>query len=186
MTVAVDANLAGKLVRGLESRFAKAASRGMVRGAMRARAMLQRATPKSQGQAKGSWALHRATLIAVGDQILATWVNDAPYAGVLELGARPHPVNPEGWQAIYRWVETHRSLFSGFGAAQPRVSFTPGPFRGPDPQVEAVTNGIVRKIAREGQRPTYFIRNMLDDLTRVAELETQAALNAEMRNARAP
>lgn len=186
MTVAVDAKLAAKLVRGLESRFAKAASRGIVRGAMRARAKIQRETPKDQGQTKASWRLERSALIATGDHVLATWTNDAPHAGILENGARPHNVNPEGWQAIYRWVERHRSLFSGGGAAKRREDFTPAPFRGPDPQIEAITNGIVRKIAREGQKPTYFVRNMLDDLTRMAEQETQAVVDAEMRAARAP
>lgn len=29
---------------------------------------------------------------------------DAPHAGIIELGARPHPVSREGVEAIARWV----------------------------------------------------------------------------------
>lgn len=35
---------------------------------------------------------------------LAQVYNDAPYAGVIEMGARPHAVSKEGREAITRWA----------------------------------------------------------------------------------
>lgn len=43
----------------------------------------------------------------------AVVTDDAPHAGIIELGARPHPVSREGVEAIARWVKTKLHAVSG-------------------------------------------------------------------------
>jgi len=67
--------------------------------------------------------------------------SDAPQAGVIELGARPHPVSQEGRDAIAAWAQRKLGLSP---AEAMRAAFL-----------------IARKISREGQKPTYLVRDSL-------------------------
>ncbi len=88
-----------------------------------------------QGTLKSSW---RAEKTAEG----AIVYSDCPYAGIVEMGARPHPVSKEGQDAIALWAI--RKL-------------------GVDPDKAAsVAFLICRKIAREGQAPKYLVAGVLD------------------------
>lgn len=114
--------------------------------------------------AAGAEALASVAPVGVTGQFKARWrfveqpagayiVNDSPYAGILELGARPHrpPVGP-----LIEWFR----LKLGLSAA------------------EAARAGyaLAAKIAREGQRPTYFVRKRLPVLRRILGAEIERAL----------
>lgn len=159
----------------VEQRFEKALARGLRMGAERGRAIIVRRTPMDLGQLRASWKVKAHDMVA-------ELINDAPHAGIVELGARPHKVNAEGWQAIYEWVRRHPELY---GASRPRsrVSATTaqqaqlGAFKGLDPEITSITWAIVKKIQKHGQKPTFFVRESLDVLEKalIKEVERQLA-----------
>ncbi len=166
------ADLPAALARG-EERFARGLSRGLRMGAERGRGIIVKRTPTDLGQLRASWKVKASEWVA-------ELINDAPTAGIVELGARPHKVSAEGWAAIYEWVRRHPEIY-GQKRARTQVSGTlaqlaeMGAFRGLDPEISSITWAIVKKINREGQKPTYFVRDSLDVLQQalVAEVERQ-------------
>ena len=86
---------------------------GMVFAAERGRTFIVKRTPKDQGQMQAAWKVKRHRMmrkhrggLPIGD--VAVLLNDAPHAGVVEAGARPHPVSPAGVAALHAWVWRHR------------------------------------------------------------------------------
>lgn len=160
-------------IRKGEARFAKAMSRGLRMGAERGRGIMVRRTPMDLGQLRASWKV-KAT------ELVAELLNDAPTAGLVELGSRPHKVSAEGWQAIYEWVRRHPELY-GQKHARTQVSATLtqlaalGPFKGLDPEISSITWAIVKKIEKYGQKPTFFVLLSLELLRTalIAEVERQ-------------
>lgn len=165
----------------------KELQRSAVRAAQRGKVLMRRVTPTDQGQLKNSWRVRKGGEV-VGSfwlrpkTILAYLENDAPYAGVVERGARPHKVSYLGRMAIYEWVRRNRKLFALSGPRQivagPKRRGTRGPMlRALEPDLERITWGIVKRIEREGQKPTFFVRNRLDELR--TELGMQVDLGTE-------
>jgi hypothetical protein len=88
----------------------KALARGAMGGARRFAALLADVYDNEgityQGILKNSVkAVKRGNSAAV--------VVDAPHAGIIELGARPHPVSREGVEAIARWVTKKLQAVAG-------------------------------------------------------------------------
>jgi hypothetical protein len=173
ITIGID-QLPRELQRG-EERFEKALYRGLRMGAERGRGIIVKRTPVDLGQLRASWKVKAHDMVA-------ELINDAPHAGIVELGARPHKVNAEGWQAIYEWVRRHPELY---GAKKPRTKVSAtlaqqaqlGPFKGLDPEITSITWAIVKKIQKHGQKPTFFVRESLDLLRAalIKEVEHQLA-----------
>lgn len=170
-----------------ERNIRRAVARGALAGAHRGRALIVKRTPVDMGPLKAGWkVVPGADDFDVGtSDVLATLVNDELHIGPVENGARPHPVNPEGWSAIYEWVRRHYrgSKSEGYklgGAGKmrrARVDKDPNrPFHGPDPEVEAITNAIVWKLRTQGQKPTFFVKRSLEDLKAVMLGELERAL----------
>jgi hypothetical protein len=84
-------------------------------------------------------------------------VIDAPHAAQVELGSRPHtpPLAP-----LVEWVRRHRLAFGM--KANPR---------GQEADFVAIARAIQRKIALNGTKPTYFVRNSLPKLVAALVLE---------------
>lgn len=143
------------------------------RAAQRSRSMMVRETPVDQGQLKASWKVKKYKPVKSGE--LAELINDAPHAGIIELGARPHPVSRQGWWMIYFWVVRNRSKFSQMRtkSGRPRRVVSTKI----DPQIAAITYGIVNKIKREGQKPTFMLRNTLDRHRNIMLQEVVARMN---------
>lgn len=164
--------LPAALKRG-EERFSRALYRGLRMGAERGRSIIVKRTPTDRGELRASWKVKAADMVA-------ELINDAPHAGIVELGARPHKVSAEGWAALYEWVRRHPALY-GRKRAKTKVSGTVaqlaamGPFKGLDPEISSITWAIVKKINREGQKPTYFVLKSMDALRAalIAEVERQ-------------
>jgi hypothetical protein len=169
---------------------------GAIRGAERGRAFVVRQTPVDQGQLKASWKVRPSMAAAAatrGAQMLAELVNDAPHAGIVERGARPHPVSPEGWMAIYDWVVRHRQelgiVTAGGNARRVKAGtkvinpILQGGGVGLDPEIGAITNAIVWKLKTRGQVPTYFVRGSLETLRNILDAEVRGAVDAALRKA---
>ncbi len=67
--------------------------------------------------------------------------NDAPHAGVIEDGARPHPVSMEGQQAIKEWAMRKLGL--------------------PENEARSVAFLVARKIKEKGQEAKHVMRDSL-------------------------
>jgi hypothetical protein len=188
-----------QLVRD-EARLREAIARGARAGAERGRTYMSKRTPIDLGQLRAGWKVKGGSPAPEqGGATLATLDNDAPHVGIVELGARPHTMSPAGWAAIYEWVRRHPELYTHAGSKknpamsgpnQPKMRRTPKalgpirPYHGPDPEISAITNAIVQKIRKVGQKPTYFIRKNLDALARLAVQEVAKSIAVEADAAR--
>lgn len=115
----------GERIRQIIKRAAKAA-------ALRLKTYLVRQTDKLgityQGIYKGGF---RATENSV--------LNDAPHAGLVELGARPHKVSKEGREAIKKWAMVKLGLA--------------------EPEAENASWAIAKTIEKVGQEGYYVMRD---------------------------
>jgi hypothetical protein len=153
-TERIDITKLGPATRHRNAMVVEGLRRGLRMGARGGRAVLVRRTPKDRGQLKAGW---RSKTFPEGKREVARVTNDAPYAGVVELGARPHQVSLEGRVAIAGWVRRHF----------PQLS---------DAEAWSFAHNIAAKLAAEGQAPTYFVRNSLPDLTGLRNMEINRAL----------
>lgn len=145
----VGGPLTGKDLRQIQ-RDTKAAIKFGLRNAARGSvAILAARSPKDTGQLKAGWKIRRDTQV----------YNDAPHAGIIEEGARPHNVSYEGRRAILEWVGRH------FPQAD-------------EAERERITEGIVWKLQHYGQKGTYFVKNSIPDLQRLAVDEVVRAMDA--------
>jgi hypothetical protein len=123
--------------------------------------------------------------------------NTAPYSGVLERGARPHPVSAEGWLSIFRWVlrnladEIRISKRKHFIATARRTNVAqigPGRFAvgkqsggqrlATNRVATQITNAIVWKLNKYGQVGRYFVRDSMPKITTWAHREIKRQLKA--------
>jgi len=162
-----------------EAAIRRAIGRGIRDGARRGRAFLVRKTPKDQGQAKAAW---RDTATGRTSGMVAEVMNDAPYIGILEAGARPHPVSEEGQRAIFEWVKRNIANFIG----RDRARTIKRRFKSYlDIEAKQIASAIVWKIRKYGQAPTYFIRDSLPELTDFAADEVAREMRALAKRGRA-
>lgn len=185
----------------LERSLKQAIGRGARNGARRGRTLLVQRSPKDQGLLKAAWRTTADRPSTARTQVVAETFNDAPYAGVVEMGARPHPVSEEGQLAIYEWVKRHfgflRTGRGTYTAVRADSAALPGRLRKKiggklgqlkmDLELVKVAEAIIQKIRKHGQRPTYFVRDSLPDLQRFAADEIVRQLReAASRPPRAP
>lgn len=113
---------------------------GLATSAHKARSRLVMKTPVDTGRMKNAWKVRKRQ----GTKRFPNYevTNDAPYAGIIEKGARPHGVSKEGQASIRLWVRRH------FPAADEK-------------EVDGITMGIVMKLMKKGQKPTHFVKNQL-------------------------
>lgn len=182
------------LERRNEATF-RAIAQGALRAAHRGRAQLVKESPVDQGQFKGSWKVRpgnagtsgrRSAAVAERSRAvkLADTINDAPHAGIIEVGARPHPVSAEGIQAITEWVL--RQLRDQLGTASGPVQRGTGGRRAfnkasRQQQAEGIALAIARKIRLHGQEPQYIVRGNLALLHGMLEAEVARRIDAVSR-----
>ena len=96
-TVRVNVSELGARLIKAEGERGRAVKRGVVDAARRGAAALVKKTPRYLGQMANSW---NASETREGAQVR----NDAPHAGIVEAGARPHSVSPDGMAALTEWA----------------------------------------------------------------------------------
>jgi len=130
--------------------------RSLVAGAHRGRALLSKRTPTDLGQMRNSWRV-----VVTKDNQNIILINDAPHAGIIEEGARPHNVNFEGRLAIERWAMRQLGVDRKIAAA--------------------VTEGIVNKLQRHGQKGHYIVRDALPTMRLLAKKEVERRLKVQAK-----
>lgn len=143
---------AGKAIRSGMSAKLLADKRKMLSAAHLGTEILASVAPVDVGTLKSS--MHVEGGIAEPRIVI-----DAPHAATVELGSRPHvaPLQP-----LIDWVKRHRGSFGikGKGTTRSKAS---GRFEA-SAEVVAIARAIQAKIAREGTKPTYFVRNAIPKL----------------------
>lgn len=115
------------------------------------RVLLAHRTPRDTGKAAAAWK-------PIPTKKGVDLYNGAPYVGVLEMGARPHPVSAKGRENIRRWVYRNRLKFSRVDAQGNPIS--------EEEMIDRITEGIIRKLRTKGQRPRYFVRRSMPELNK--------------------
>jgi hypothetical protein len=152
--------------------------RGARLAAHRGRGLLIATTDAKGITDRGMYRNSFRVLPGDGAKTLATLVNDSPYAGIIEMGARPHKVSKEGVEAIAAWVR--RKLAVG-----PVVEKVHGPTgkvtrkraRISKDAAMGIAYAIARKIAREGQKGRFVVGENLQELTRYLQEEVEAQIH---------
>lgn len=144
---------------------------GSLKAAHRARATLVRVSPVDTGQFKNSWRVIESTGTTLGIRV----DNDAPHAGIIELGARPHKVNREGIEALTLWAKRN-IVFKQLAAAKKSNATIQDTWAGKreralavdavEKQARAIAFAIAKKIEKHGQKGLYLVQNRMGDFTK--------------------
>lgn len=145
----------GDVLREQRKRIGGAMAEGAHLAAERGITLLKGESPVDMGVFRAAWQARR-----FGPQVWS--FNDSPVAGVIERGARPHPVSPEGVEAIRRWVQ--------------RVVVGRGGGKKAQRLVDEITNGIVQKLRARGQKGLFIVERNLEKLRMFVEAETDRRL----------
>lgn len=176
--------LAARLKRDAE-RLPHAVVLGIRAGAQRGRTLLVRRSPVYTGQFKNSW---RVRSVPAG----AVLSNDAPHAGIIECGARPHAVSRDGVEALREWVrrvmggEVRLNLKEqGVKASRMVTRRAAGPgftyrerVKSIDEAIEIIVWGIVRRLKAEGQKGLWIVKKHLDVMRGWLDIEVRRSVAA--------
>lgn len=132
--------------------------KGIRAAARRGQAHMPGKTPTDMGQLRNSWRIHD---LPGGGMKLE---NDAPHAGIVEMGARPHKVNRDGIEALTEWA---MRKFGMDAKAARGMAFA-----------------IAKRLEKEGQKPTYFTRNELETLAGFVPAEVEREIAKATRGRR--
>lgn len=158
----VDIDQLGAMLRTDFDQAVERTEFGLYRAALRALPLVVEATPSDRGLARGGWQVDK---VAGGADLR----NDAPHAGILEAGSRPHrpPLEP-----ILRWVVR---VF-GIGLEGGRRSYSDEsdvPAR-----TKAVAWAVTEKIAEHGTEAHWMVRGNMRKLAQYAREEVERMLKA--------
>lgn len=131
--------------------------RAQKKAAVKSRVALVRKTPVDRGQMKNGWRVAGdARYSPRKGRAPIRIVNDAPYAGVVERGARPHRVNRAGRESLEDWAR--RQL--GVSRKEAR----------------AVAFAIAKKLEKEGQKGLFIVQDALPGLRATLKQEFETLL----------
>jgi hypothetical protein len=187
----------GAFLRSKANALPRAAKGAMTVAAQRGRSVLVKASPVDQGQFKNAWEVQK-------DEAGARIENLAPHAGIVERGARPHKVSAAGVEALRAWVKRNLSAeVKGLAwvarkHAKNDVLYTKTTnFReGKDGlmrksvsrkkktmkeiaemMIDEIVLGIVRKLAKYGQKGKFTVKKNLPLLRKFLKEETERRLH---------
>lgn len=106
-TVAIDYDKLGHRIRADAAGSPRAIKQALFSGAQRGRGLLVKVSPVDRGILRNAW---RVLKFASGVSL----VNDQPYAGIMERGARPFKMSRAGIEALAGWVK-RKILDGGWG-----------------------------------------------------------------------
>lgn len=106
-SVTIDHNKIGQRIRADASGAPRIVKQAIFSSAQRGRAFIVGRSPVDRGILRNAWRVLRSSNGA-------DLVNDQPYAGVMERGARPFRISKEGREALVGWVK-RKILDGGMG-----------------------------------------------------------------------
>lgn len=152
------------VIRRTNSAVFRAIVAGAKRGALKGERHIVPRTKVDRGDLRRSWrVIRRSVTRGSRESEAAQLINDAPHAGIIEGGARPHAVSREGVESIKGWVRRH--------------------FAEDEQGVNRIAWGIVKKLKTRGQRATWFVR---DELAAFRDLAGEAVHAGILRVSKQP
>lgn len=180
MGIEIKPTRVAKVMARIGMRTFRACWTGAQRGAFMGKRHLVKLSPTDRGDLRRSWRVTTKRIRPRGGSGRpAILINDAPHAGIIEGGARPHPVSQEGIMSIAGWVARKRRRPKARKRTAPPSRKTSGSrpdastrkqrkSKGPSKSDIQIAHAIAWKIRREGQKPTFFVRKELETLSRIA------------------
>lgn len=137
--------------------------RATIRGIARSIPDLVAASPVDTGLYAASWHFTKTETGAVIG-------NSAPYAGIIEHGARPFtpPIGP-----LLAWA---KRVLTGTKSAEGQTVQTGQPESDYSPEVWALAKYTQAKIAREGMHPRHILQNMIPQIMNNIRQELRESL----------
>lgn len=175
-TIRVAPGAVGKAIRqdavGLKGAFRK----GTLAAAHKARTRLVRDSPVDRGLLKNAWVVQRNAADTIPVQV----ENSAPYAGVIERGARPGGLyGQKAIEAIAGWVK--RKLLKA-GPKRGRVKAGPmTPMQNAkavdaDAEAMRIARAIVERYRKHGRAGKFFVKKLLPHFSQDAHKEVLHAV----------
>jgi hypothetical protein len=166
VTIAMTPRQLAAVLKSQEKSLPRAVTKGLRAGAMRGLAHMPGKTPTDQGQLRNGWRASASDRDARGRFLSTGGVprlyNDAPHAGIVESGARPHPVSEEGMDELRLWAMRKLGVDEKEG--------------------KRIAEAIAWKLRTDGQEPTYFTRAEIPALLQFAEQELDRELKKVINN----
>lgn len=152
-----------------------------VLAAERGRSYLVRQSPVDLGQFKNSWKVKHGSN---GPVI----VNDAPHAGIIENGARPHPVSREGIEALTQWAKRKllmgarmsRKKYLASGRKLSKAALSTTGKKGQhwaDVEARNIAFAIAGKLKKEGQKGLFITQKSIPQLAKFLAIELAKQIN---------
>jgi Bacteriophage HK97-gp10, putative tail-component len=152
----------------------KAVFRAMFSAAQRGKAFIVGKSPVDRGILRNAWKVIR--LSSINEVQL---VNDQPYAGIVERGARPFKISSAGLWALKSWVL--RKLKSGEMNGRSSLKTKKLMKRRNTPDLEKEAEGIAYAIAKKfekvGMKGKRFVLNNLTILASLMDAEVKRSLS---------
>lgn len=185
-TLTIEPGQLGVRIRADVAGTPKAINRAIFSGLQRGKAYLVGQSPVYRGILRNAWKVMR--LLEGGAEL----VNDQPYAGVMEAGARPFRISPEGRQALARWVyiklleggkatsragRVQKRKYLPTGIAQARAAQHKGRVRAElEEEADQISWAIAKKFEKVGIKGRRFVWLALPKLAQMIEEEINRSL----------
>jgi len=164
-TFKIPAGQLGALLASQARNLPKAVRSGLAAAAEEARDELVHRVPVYRGQLRKAWQ----TQADPSGRTAATVTNTAPYAGIVERGARPSFVSKAGREALREWVRQRIFRPSGRMRAVSRRDAAAGGRYAQD--IDRIVFAIVNTWAKRGRKGGFHVRDALPLLGRRATKE---------------
>ena len=172
-----------KLLAKHAARYPAAFRAASLKAAHKARTYLVRKSPVDTGEHKNAWQV-KDTGALKGVSV----ENNAPHAGIIEEGARPHQMSAEGIEALTRWVE--RKLLAKLRVSGPvqqggRTRRQLNAAAKKANPARSIAFAIANKLAKYGQKGHWTVRDGMPkfstDFAREMKIEVTRAINEGAR-----
>lgn len=167
-TITISPGQLGARIKADNVGAPKALERALISALQRGKAYIVGKSPVDRGILRNAWKIVK--LSTGGGEL----VNDAPYAGIMELGARPFKISSAGIFALKGWVM--RMFKSGRMIPNGARSKIPGNDE-LEKQAESIAYAIAKNFEKVGIKGKRFVWQSLPILASLMEIEINRSLN---------
>lgn len=160
MSIVIESGQLGARLRSDANGLPKVIQRVMFSAAQRGRAFIVSKSPVDRGILKNAW---RIVKMSDGVEL----INDQPYAGVMEQGARPFKIGRAGLDSLTAWVL--RKIMSGEMKRSKTSDL--------ESEAQSIAWAIAKKFEKYGIKGRRFVYNNLSKLAELMDSEINRYLD---------
>jgi len=152
----------------------KAVLRAMVSAAQRGKSFIVGKSPVDRGLLRNAWKVIKLSILNE-----VHLVNDQPYAGIVERGARPFRISSEGFWYLKAWVmrKLQSGEMNGRSSLRTHKIMRRRKTENLEREAENITWAIAKKFERVGMRGKRFVMQNLPQLASLMDSEVQRSLS---------